>query len=184
MRRFISVLLLLGITGVRSYRHAWSIKNAQFIVWLNELMSRNQFEAISAFFHVVTPQKELANAQNPLKKILPLHQHMKAKCKELYQPLQQVSINKRMVESKARTKFRQYMKDKPSKWGFKYWVISDPSAYTYDFQVAGRPAILLRYNIIHDLRSVTCWHVTRAPRKVDFSVREILTLSFVANFRR
>ena len=120
---------------MRSYRHAWSIKNAQFIVWLNELMSRNQFEAISAFFHVVTPQEELANAQNPLKKILPLHQHMKAKCKELYQPLQQVSINKRMVESKARTKFRQYMKDKPSKWGFKYWVISDPSAYTYDFNL-------------------------------------------------
>ena len=51
-------------------------------------------------------------------------------------------------------------------------------------EVAGRPAILLRYNIIHDHRSVTCWHVTRTPRKVDFSVREILTLSFVASFRQ
>ena len=135
MRRFVGVLLLLGITGVRSYRHAWSIKNAQFIVRLNELMTRNRFEAISAFFHLVTPQEELTNAQNPLKKILPLHQHMKAKCKELYQPIQQVSIDERMVKSKARTKFRQYMKDKPSKWGFKYWVISDPSAYSYDFNL-------------------------------------------------
>ena len=96
-------------------------------------MTRNRFEAISAFFHLVTPQEELTNAQNPLKKILPLHQHMKAKCKELYQPLQQVSIDERMVKGKARTKFRQYMKDKPSKWGFKYWVISDPSAYLYDY---------------------------------------------------
>ena len=154
MRRFIGVLLLLGITGVGSYRHAWSIKNAQFIVRLNELMSRNRFEAISAFFHVVTPQEELANAQNPLKKILPLHQHMKAKCKELYQPLQQVSIDERMVKSKARTKFRQYMKDKPSKWGFKYWVISDPSAYTYDFNLylgaaqSGRSEHGLAYDVV------------------------------------
>ena len=78
-------------------------------------MTRNRFEAISAFFHLVTPQEELTNTQNPLKKILPLHQHMNAKCKELYQPLQQVSIDERMVKGKARTKFRQYMKDKPSK---------------------------------------------------------------------
>ena len=46
-----------------------------------------------------------------------------------------MSIDKRMVKSKARTKFRQYMKDEPAKWGFKYWVASDPSAYTYDFNL-------------------------------------------------
>ena len=132
---FVCVLLLLGITGVRSYRHAWSMKNAQFIVRLNELMTCNRFEAISSFFHVVIPEEELQNSSHPLKKILPLRNHMKSKSKELYQPLQQVSIDGRMVKSKARTKFRQYMKDKPAKWGFKYWVASDPSAYTYDFNL-------------------------------------------------
>ena len=111
------------------------MKKAQFIVHLNELMSRNRFEAISAFFHVVTPQEELENAQHPLKKILPLHTHMKMKCRELYQPLQQISVDERMVKSKARTKFRQYMKDKPCKWGFKYWVMSDPTGHTCDFNL-------------------------------------------------
>ena len=154
MRRFVGVLLLLGITGVRSYRHAWSIKNAQYIVRLNEFMSRNRFEAISAFFHVVTPQEEIRNPQHPLKKILPLHEHLKQKCKELYQPLQQISIDERMVKSKARTKFQQYMKDKPAKWGYKYWVISDPSAYTYDFNLylgaarSGRSEHGLAYDVV------------------------------------
>ena len=60
---------------------------------------------------------------------------MKRKCRELYQPLQQLSVDERMVKSKVRTRFRQYMKDKPSKWGFKYWVLSDPSAYTIDFNL-------------------------------------------------
>jgi hypothetical protein len=27
------------------------------------------------------------------------------------------------------------MKDKPVKWGFKYWVLADPSGYTYDFDL-------------------------------------------------
>ena len=98
-------------------------------------MSRNRFEALSSFFHVVTPDEETEHASHQLKKILFLHNHMKTKCKELYQPLQQVSVDKRMVKSKARAKFRQYMKDKPAKWGFKYWVVSDPSGYTYDFEL-------------------------------------------------
>ena len=40
-----------------------------------------------------------------------------------------------MVKSKARSHFVQYMKDKPVKWGFKFWVIADPSGYTVDFNL-------------------------------------------------
>lgn len=99
MMRFLCALLLLGITDVRSYRKAWNTKNAQFIVRLNELMSRNRFEAISSFLHVVTPEEEEQHAQHPLRKILALHSHMKTTCKQLYQPLQQVSIDERIVKS-------------------------------------------------------------------------------------
>ena len=99
--RFITVLLLLGITEVRSYRKAWNTKNAQVILRLNELMSRNRFEAIGAFFHIVTPGEERANSRHPLRKILPLHELMKEKCRQFYQPLQQLSVDERMVRSKA-----------------------------------------------------------------------------------
>ena len=84
---------------------------------------------------MVTSIEEQQNADHPLKKILLLHDHVKVKCFDFYQPLQEVSVDERMVRSKARTKFRQYMKDKPTKWGFKYWVLSDPSGYTVDFDL-------------------------------------------------
>ena len=29
----------------------------------------------------------------------------------------------------------QYMKDKPHKWGFKYWVMADSKGYTIDFDI-------------------------------------------------
>ena len=41
-----------------------------------------------------------------------------------------------MVKSKkARCHMIQYMKDKPTKWGFNVWVIADMSGYTTDFNV-------------------------------------------------
>ena len=69
-------------------------------------------------------------------KKIPLQENMKAKCRAL----QQVYVDERMVKSKARTKFQQHMKDKPSKWQFKYWLISDPSMYSYDFNLYLGPA--------------------------------------------
>ena len=132
---FLGCLLLLSVNSVRSYRHAWEKKSSQFMVRLLQLMSRNRFETIGSFLHIVTPAEEVQLANHPLKKILPLHDYIKGKCLEVYQPLQELSVDERMVKSKARTHFRQYIKDKPTKWGFKYWVIADPTGYTIDCNI-------------------------------------------------
>ena len=95
-------------------------------------MTRSRFEAINAFFHVVTPQDEAANSSDPLKKVRKFYDAVKAKCLELYQPLQQLSVDERMVKSKARTHFRQFIRNKPTKWGFKFWVLADSTGFTSD----------------------------------------------------
>jgi hypothetical protein len=98
-------------------------------------MPRNRFEAISSFFHVVTPDEEIQLAEDPLKKIRPLYESIKSKCLELYQPLRELSVDERMVKSKARTHFRQYIRNKPTKWGFKFWVLADPTGFTINFEL-------------------------------------------------
>ena len=121
--RYIGCLLLLSINSVRSHRKAWDPKSSQYIIRLNDLMSRHRFEEIAAVFHIATPAEEAEFAAHPLRKILPLHNYVKGKCLNLYQPLQQLSVDERMVKGKARTHFGQYIKDKPTKWGYKYWVL-------------------------------------------------------------
>lgn len=133
--RFLGCLLLLSINSVRNYRQAWNSNSSQHLVQLSRLLSRDRFEHIASFLHLVTPSEEAHLSQHRLKKILPFHQHVKRRCLELYQPLQQLSVDERMVKSKARTHFRQYIRNKPTKWGYKYWVLADPTGYTVDFNV-------------------------------------------------
>ena len=120
----------------------------QFLVYLQNRMSRNRFEAISAFLHVVTAREESANRDHPLCKILSLSNHMK---------IRELAVDERMVKSKARTHFRQYIRNKPPKWGFKFWVLADPTGYTLDFNVYGgqrgtpRTAHGLSFDVVMEL---------------------------------
>ena len=98
------------------------------------------------------------NASDPLKKVHPLYNLIKTKALEHYQPLCELSVDKRMVKSKARTHFRYYLPKKPIKWGFKYWVVADPTGYTLDFNLyCGRRCISpisengLTYDVVMDL---------------------------------
>ena len=105
------------------------------LVRLGELLTCERYEVIGTFLHLVTPTEETALSGNRLSKILPLHNYIKSRCSELYQPSRQLSIDERMVKSKARTHFRQYIRNKPTKWGFKYWVLADVTGYTIDFDI-------------------------------------------------
>lgn len=49
---------------------------------------------------------------------------------------QQVSIDETMVPHKGRLSFKQYIKNKPVRWGIKLWVFSEAkTGYVYNFQV-------------------------------------------------
>ena len=47
----------------------------------------------------------------------------------------QLSVDECMVKSKAHIRFHQYIRNKPTKWGYKYWVLADPTGYTLDFDI-------------------------------------------------
>ena len=91
-----------------------------------------------ALLHVVDPLSEPGG--NKLRKVLGFIDFLKGRFKSLYQPRQHVATDERMVKSRHRSGLRQYIRDKPTKWGIKYWVLADSSnAYVVDFNIyAGR----------------------------------------------
>lgn len=54
----------------------------------------------------------------------------------LYRLDREVSIDETMVPHKGRLSFKQYIKNKPVRWGIKLWVLCEAkTGYVFNFQV-------------------------------------------------
>lgn len=132
--KFIGLLIYMDVTKISRISNYWSTESLQCGLWACVFMSRDRFLAILAMLHVVDPDTEAEG--DCLQELRYLLDHMKATCQDLYQPPQNMSVDERMVRFKARSGMKQFMKEKPTRWGFKLWVLAcSDSGYTYDFYV-------------------------------------------------
>ena len=132
---YIALLIYFGLVKVSGdVAKYWSTKSIYHGLWARKILSRNRYQALSAFLHVVDPAN--ATPGYKLRKVEEFLAAFKERCKVLYQPMQKLAVDERMVKSKHRSGIRQYMKDKPTKWGLKLWVLADSdNGYTIDFNV-------------------------------------------------
>lgn len=57
-------------------------------------------------------------------------------CQKLYQPGQMVSVDERMIRMKGRSILRQYLPNKPTKWGIKLFAACDvATSYMFNLEV-------------------------------------------------
>ena len=135
LMKYIALLIYFGLVTVAGdTAKYWSTKSIYHGLWARKILSRDRYQALSAFLHVADPTSETPGQK--LRKVEEFLASFKERCKVLYQPEQKLAIDERMVKSKARSGIRQYMKDKPTKWGLKLWVLADSTnGYTVDFNV-------------------------------------------------
>ena len=158
IKKLIALLIYFGLVKVvGNVEKYWSIKSLYNGLWARAIMPRNRFEALMALLHVVDPATEVPGEK--LRKVESSVNYFKTRCKELYQPRQNLAIDEQMVKSRHRSGIRQYIKDKPTKWGIKLWVLADSSnGYTIDYNIyigkaAGRDVSVhgLGYDVIMKL---------------------------------
>ena len=135
IKRLIAILIYFGIVRVSdTVDNYWSTRTPYHGLWGKSFMTRIRFRALMAMLHVVDPANEPDG--DKLRKINSLLEFFKSRCKDLYQPRQNVAVDERMVKSRHRSGIRQFNKDKPTRWGIKLWVLADSSnGYTIDFNV-------------------------------------------------
>ena len=116
IQRLIGLLMYMSLTKLLKYQDCWRVSSLFHSNWARQFIpSRNRFAALMTFLHVTSPSE--VQPDDKLKKLRWLNDHLKSKCKSLFQPYQLLSVDKRMVHMKGRSYLRQYMPQKPIKVG-------------------------------------------------------------------
>ena len=160
MYRYFALLMYMAIVKAPSVDRYWSTASLFHGLWARHFMSIVRFKAIQSFIKACGEVGEM-NISDKLCKVRLLLKYIQSKCKKLYQPYRNVAIDERMVRNRGRYTFRQFIKDKPTRWGMKLWVLADSSnGYTYDFEVySGKGSPVSKNGLAYDVVMRLCQHL-------------------------
>lgn len=142
LKKFLGLLLYMSVLNLPRMTDLWRRNTIFAIPFPATVMSRDRFKAILSSLYICDPAEDALNDRakgteeyDCLHRVRLLIEHMRIRCMAVYHPRQHISVDERMVATKARLSFKQYMKDKPTKWGLKFFVLADCNGYAVDFRL-------------------------------------------------
>uniref|UniRef100_A0A671SK44 PiggyBac transposable element-derived protein domain-containing protein n=1 Tax=Sinocyclocheilus anshuiensis TaxID=1608454 RepID=A0A671SK44_9TELE len=140
---YFGLLFYMAMLKLMSIRDYWRQDSLFSVPFPATIMSRDRYRTISWNLHMSHPDADQDNDRkrgtaehDRLFRVRPLMDTIRHACKAIYHPRKNLAVDERMVACKAHTGMTQYMKAKPTRWGFKLFVLADSSnGYTVDFAV-------------------------------------------------
>ena len=107
----------------------WNKKYAsQDTQWFRSMFSRNRFQCLLKFLHVVDCSKlppRTSPVYNPAARFQPLIDFVNRMFIRYYRPRKEVSVDESLVKTKGKTSMLQYIPSKKSKFGIKFWILAE-----------------------------------------------------------
>ncbi|XP_066504148.1 piggyBac transposable element-derived protein 4-like [Hoplias malabaricus] len=141
--KYIGLIIYMSMVNLKHISDFWRKSNIFSIHFPSTVMSRDRYRSISWNVHMSDPDEDRLNdakrgtsEHDRLFRCKPLMNTVQNACKSFYHPHRNLAVDERMVPCRGHNSMTQYMKDKPTKWGFKLFVLADSSnGYTVDFSV-------------------------------------------------
>ena len=164
MKAFIGLTIIMGIIQLPRLEMYWQTSHSLICTpGVSSIMSLVRFEQIFRFLHLANSTLQVPAGQpgyDRLFKVRELLDIVTPLFESEYTLHKQVTVDEAMIPFKGRLGFKQYMKDKPTKWGIKVFTLSEATnGYVYCIQIyTGKnieepPTVGLCSRVVLDLMS-------------------------------
>jgi len=130
MRKFIGLLLNMGLVRKPSVEDYWSTDPVLATPVVSSVMPRDRFEALMRMWHFAN--NEDAVPGDRLHKIRQVCDAILDRFQDVYHPDKELSIDESMVLWRGRLVFRQYIPGKKHKYGIKLYLLCEPYGYVWN----------------------------------------------------
>lgn len=138
IKAFIGINILMGIKKLPSYRDYWSTAPDMQDPYISQLMTVNRFGWLLSNLHIAdnrnTPKRSDPDFDK-LYKLRPLISDLGKNFESAFLPSEIVAIDESMIKFKGRSSLKQYLPKKPTKRGYKVWILADKSGYCWKFEI-------------------------------------------------
>lgn len=158
--RFVGLLLYMSIVKLDRIADYWRQNHLFSLPFPVGIMTRDRYRTISWNLHLSDPDEDVCNNRKKgtaehdrLFQLKPLLNTIRTACKSFYHPHRDLTVDQRMMASKAKIPVTQYWRAKPTKWGFKLFVLADVrNGYTVDFSIyTGKSDVSSQHGLAYDV---------------------------------
>ena len=175
IKKFLGIIFYMGIDKKPKTYDYWS-KDLLYhndLFSMKECLTRARFCEILKYFRVCDYAER--SEVDPIGRIRPFVKLCNKICQSVYMPERDVSIDERLMKFKGRSKIRQYIPSKRSRYGIKSYVLCESSSgYVWSFKVHSDS--VENRNIVIDLEGAD--ELSCTERLVVYLARDLLNLGY------
>ena len=135
IEQFIGMHILMTVVWMPSYRMYWQETTRYEPV--AGVMRRKRFDQLRTYIHMndnTNVKQKDEPGYDALFKVRPVIEKVRENCLKI-EPEEHQSIDEQMIPFKGRIGMKQYIKNKPHKWGIKVFTRAGVCGIVYDFEV-------------------------------------------------
>ncbi|XP_055923064.1 piggyBac transposable element-derived protein 4-like [Eupeodes corollae] len=138
-KAFLGMNYVMGYHILPTFRSYWSSDPDMGVPFIANVMPLNRFEEIRRNLHFSDNTNEPFRSQSSYDrayKIRPVLDHFNDSFQNAMTNTKTQAIDEHMIKFKGHNIMKQYVKNKPVKWGFKMWCRCDPrTGYLFQFDL-------------------------------------------------